>query len=180
MHLKLCPNNHINYIYNKKLSTKIKFSLTDNPCTICNLKNKSQYYCKECYAILCEICKKIHIINSNHKDIRTINEIDNFFLIHNEKFFLYCKTCEKEICKECINSKAHKGHEINELKTLNINKLKTNIYKYKKNFNKNLKKNKNCEIKNYKYNKRNYLSISEIEKKYKFVFNNISIYIIQL
>ena len=173
----LCPNNHINYIYNKKVSTKIKFSLTDIPCTICNLKNKSQYYCKECYAILCEICKKNHIINLNHKDIRTINEIDNICLIHNEKLILYCKTCEKEICKECINSKVHKGHEINELKTLNINKLKTNIYKYKKNFHKNLEKNKNSDIKYSKSHVSNYLSISQIEKKYKFISDNISIYI---
>ena len=173
----LCPNNHIKRIYNDKLITEIKFSLIDIPCTKCNLKNKSIYYCKECYAILCEMCKESHILNFNHKDIRTINEIDNICLMHNKNFYLYCKTCEIEICKECIKSKKHKDHEINELKTININKLKTNIKKYKNNFKKNVEKNKKTDIKNYKNNQSKYLSISKIEQKYKTLNNNIYTYI---
>ena len=136
----LCPNNHLKYIYNDTILKNNIFSLTDIPCKLCNIKNNSKYYCKECYSILCDICLNSHIINYNHKDIKTINEIDNICLTHNENFNLYCKTCELEICKECINSKIQKEHEINEIKTLNIIKIKNNVKKYKNNFHKNLEK----------------------------------------
>ena len=173
----LCPNNHIKRIYNETLQTEIKFSLNDIPCKNCNLKNKPQYYCKKCYSILCEICKENHILNLNHKDIIIINEIDNICLIHNKNYYAYCNTCEIVVCKECIKLKEHKGHEINELKTLGINKIKTDIIKYKKNFKKNLEKKRNSDIKNYKNNSSLYSSISEIEQKYKIITNHIYSYI---
>ena len=173
----LCPNNHIKRIYNEKLRKEIKFSLNDIPCKKCNIKYKSKYYCKECYAILCEKCKEIHFLNFNHKDIIIINEIDNMCLKHSQNFYLLCKTCEIAICKECIKSEEHKGHIINELKTLNINKIKTGVKKYKNNFKKNLEKNKKNDIEQYKINKSQYSSISEIEQKYQNITNNILIFL---
>ena len=173
----LCPNNHFKYIYNETILKNYTFSLTDIPCKICNQKKNSKYYFKECYSILCDVCLNNHILNCNHKDIRTINEIDNICLIHNENFNLYCKTCELDICKECINSKMHKEHEINELKTLDITEIKNDIKKYKNNFPKTLEKNKNDDIKNYKSNNSEYSSISEIEEEYELTSNNISRYI---
>ena len=173
----LCPNNHNKRIYNETLRSEIKFSLNDIPCKNCNLKNKSQYYCKKCFSILCEMCKENHTLNLNHKEIITINEIDNICLIHNKNYYAYCKTCEIVVCKDCFKLKEHKGHEINELKTLDINKLKTHIIKYKKNFKKNLEKKRNSDIKNYKNNSSLYSSISEIIQEYKIFTNHIYVYI---
>ncbi len=175
----LCPNSHLKYIYNETILKKNTFSLTDIPCKICNLKNNSKYYCKECYSILCDICLNKHITNYNHKDIKTIYEIDNICLIHNEKFNLYCKTCELEICKECFNSKVHKEHEINELKTLNIIKIKNDIKKYINNFKKKLEKKKIKEINNFKSNfsASDYSSIYGIEEDYKSASKNLSRYL---
>lgn len=173
----LCPNNHNQMIYNEELLSKIKFSLNEIPCRKCNIKNKSQHYCKECYAILCEKCKGDHIHNNNHKDIISINEIDNICLKHNEKFCLYCNNCNIEICKECINVKEHKGHEINNLNTITINELKTKVEQYQKHYGKNLEENKNEEIISYQEGKREYSSILEIEQEYKKYSNNVQIYI---
>ena len=173
----LCPNNHLKYIYNVKILENYMFSLADIPCKICNLKNNSKYYCKECYSIICDICLNKHINNYKHKDIKTIYEIDNICLVHNKKFNSYCKTCELEICTECFNSKMHKDHEINEIKTLNITKIKNDIKKYKKNFKKHLEKNKRLEINNFKSDFSKYSSISEIEEVYKLASKNISRYL---
>jgi len=164
-------------VYNQEWRSKTKFSLNEIPCTKCNIKNKSQYYCKECYAILCDKCKGNHIHNNNHKDIIPINEIDNICLKHNEKFCLYCNNCNIEICKECINTKEHNDHEINELNTITINELKTKVEQYQKHFGEKLEENKNEEIISYQDGNREYSSISEIEQIYNKYSNNVEIYI---
>ena len=71
----------------------------------------------------------------------------------------------------------HKEHEINEIKTLNITKIKNDIKKYKKNFKKHLEKNKILEINNFKSDFSKYSSISEIEEVYKLASKNISRYL---
>ena len=166
----ICPNNHFSIINNNITTNKIKFSLNDIPCIKCNKKDICQYYCKECYSILCETCKENHFLNSNHKNIKTINEIDNICIKHDQKFTLYCKNCNIEVCNQCIKCKEHEGHEINEIKTLNINKSKIRIKKYISNFPKNLDKDKQLEIKDFKQNINKYTSysyISKIEEKYE-------------
>ncbi len=54
------------------------------------------------------------------------------------KKILCCNNCEESICNECIKSQKHKGHEISEIKFLDLKNLKQKCMKFKKNLAKNL------------------------------------------
>lgn len=127
----LCPNKHSEIINYKQVK---KFSLDKIKCNECdNNNNKLEYYCKECFNILCNKCIKIHEERTNHKNIIDINTIDDNCLIHNDINILYCNNCEEDICNKCIKSQKHKGHEINELKLLDLKDLKNKCIKFKNN-----------------------------------------------
>ena len=84
-----------------------------------------------------------------------INILDDICLIHEENFILYCHDCEESLCKTCLKSERHKGHEINELKFLDLKNLKDKILKYKKNLSKNIEKAKLIDLISER-NKNNY------------------------
>ena len=143
----LCSNNHTEIMNNKSFK---KICLDEIKCNECHdVNNKSEYYCKECFNILCKKCKNIHQETKNHTNIIDINIIDDNCFIHNEKNILYCSSCEENICNNCLKSQKHKGHEINELKLLDLKNLKEKCMKIKKNLPKNLEKYK-LELIGYK------------------------------
>ena len=149
----LCSNNHTEIIYANKFK---KYCLKTIKCSECNdINNKSEYYCKECFNLICEKCKKIHLETKNHSNIIDINILDNNCFIHNEKNILCCNNCEESICNECIKSQKHKGHEINEIKFLDLKNLKQKCMKFKKNLAKNLEYYKLGLMEKNKYNFRN-------------------------
>ena len=126
----LCSNNHTEILKCKNIK---KICLNDKNCCECNdMNNKSEFYCKECFNIICNKCKKIHQETKNHKNIIDINIIDDNCFFHNEKNILYCNNCEESLCNLCIKSQNHKGHEICELKFLDLKKLEDNCNKLKK------------------------------------------------
>ena len=126
----LCSNNHTEILKCKNIK---KICLNDKNCCECNdLNNKSEFYCKECFNIICNKCKKIHQETKNHKNIIDINIIDDNCFFHNEKNILYCNNCEESLCNLCIKSQNQKGHEICELKFLDLKKLEDNCNKLKK------------------------------------------------
>ena len=142
----LCSNNHSKIINYKNIK---KFNLAQIKCNECNnINNQSEYYCTKCFNILCKSCKKIHQELKNHKNIIDINIIDNNCFIHNEVNILYCNNCEENICNKCIKSQKHKGHEINELKLLDLKDFKENCIKFKKNIGKKFEDLKLDIIKN--------------------------------
>ena len=149
----LCENNHTENIEFKDLK---KFCLKDKKCNEClNINNKSEYYCKECFNVICKNCAKLHQERKNHKKLINLNIIDDNCLIHEENIILYCHNCEESICNTCLKSEKHKGHKINELKFLDLKNLKHKILKYKKNLSKNIEKNKLVDIISER-NKNNY------------------------
>ena len=134
----LCPNNHTEILNYKKVK---KYCLNNINCSECNdINNKSEFYCKECFNIICNKCKKIHQETKNHKNIIDINIIDDNCFLHNEKNIVYCNNCEESLCNICLKSQNHKGHEINEIKLLDLNNLKEKCIKSKKNLAKKLEK----------------------------------------
>ena len=140
----LCKNNHTQNIEYKNLK---KFCLKEIKCNEClNINNKSEYYCKECFNVVCRICTKFHQERKKHKNLININIIDDICPIHEENIILYCHNCEESICNTCLKSEKHKGHEINELKFLDLKNLKDKILKYKKNLSKNIEKYKLVDL----------------------------------
>ena len=143
---RILPTDNFHFSTNKKSKNKIK-------CTLSNkIESKKSYkdFIKTknnnnqnlfSNVILKELLAK-NLINNELKPsiIQNNNYLENNNKIKQEK--KNSQLNEIEICKECIKSKEHKGHEINELKNININKLKNNIKKYKNNFKKNIEKNK--------------------------------------
>ena len=77
--------------------------------------------------------KKFTKKKKNHKNIIDINIIDDNCFLHNEKNILFCNNCEESLYNICIKSQNHKGHEICELKFLDLKKLKDKCIKFKKN-----------------------------------------------
>ena len=143
-----CSNNHTEIINLKDMK---KYCLNEIKCCECyDINHKSVYYCKNCFNIICEKCRIIHQEKNNHKSIIDINTIDDNCFIHNEKIILYCKNCEESIYNKCIKSQGHKGHEINEIKCLDLEKQKGECKKYKKNLPKNLENYRNELIKEKK------------------------------
>ena len=59
-----------------------------------------------------------------------------------KKNILFCNNCEESLCNICIKSQNHKGHETNEIKFLDLKKLKDKCIKFKKNLAKKLEKAK--------------------------------------
>ena len=164
-----CPNNHTETIFYKNMK---KYDLNEIKCNECkDINNKSLYYCRECYNIICKKCIKIHQEKQIHKNIIDINVIDDICYIHNEINILYCKTCEESICNKCIKSKKHKEHDINELKFLDLINLKKKCIKFRNKLSKNLeeyklrlfKQRKNEKLNDFKDNKEIKLYIKELK-----------------
>ena len=164
-----CPNNHTEIIYYKNMK---KYDLNKIKCNECNnTNNKSLYYCRECFNILCKNCKKIHQEKQIHKNIIDLNIIDDICYIHNEINIVYCKNCEESICNKCAKSEKHKEHEKNEIKLLDLINLKNKCIKFKKKLAKNLeeyklrlfKQRKNNHLNDFKNNNEIKLYIKELK-----------------
>ena len=126
----LCPNNHYERFKFNEYQKLNRFSLNNNKCKNCN-NNFAEYYCKECFYLLCNECKIFHEKNISHFMIIKINEIDTNCLAHNKESILYCKNCEIGLCKECIKLTKHKKHEFFQKKEINFDKLKSSLIKIK-------------------------------------------------
>ena len=149
-----------------------KYDLNKIKCNECNnTNNKSLYYWRECFNILCKNCKKIHQEKQIHKNIIDINIIDDICYIHNEINIVYCKNCEESICNKCIKSEKHKEHEKNEIKLLDLINLKNKCIKFKKKLSKYLeeyklrlfKSRKNNHLNDFKNNNEIKLYIKELK-----------------
>ena len=97
-------------------------------CEKCAGKSaKATSYCSECMQFICDLCVTIHRCWSDfqsHKVVslekfRISNTVDipeQFQLLtctlHSKKCTIYCETCKKEICHECIVG-THHGHMYN-------------------------------------------------------------------
>ena len=120
----VCPNNHeINPI---SLDLYLKEELNKNIfCSLCNKNNQLSklLYCKNCLSIICNNCSDKH--NSSHLIIK-YSDINIQCCLHQIKNNYICLTCNKDICKKCLESRVHINHKTqNKIKYLNL--LENNI-----------------------------------------------------
>ena len=129
--------------------------------------NELYYNCTECNSpieILSinekEYSIEFRCINNNHKLKMTIKEfIDKMKFYnnkninndtcktHNTNFERYCKNCKKHLCRECLISSDHIGHNIYNISEYQPSKTELNIIeniiKYYKKKNSYIRKRKN-------------------------------------
>ena len=91
-------------------------------CGNCHVTNATRY-CKECATVYCEECLIYHNkleVNISHNIIDIKNEATNVCrtkqeaimncTTHNKPLEMFCKTCQKLICKSCTTH-CHQNHE---------------------------------------------------------------------
>ena len=190
-----CKNNHISIIKLDKFQESQKVDLSKIRCDICNINNMGKsyehtfYYCLNCNANVCVLCKEKH--NINHFIVNY--ELKNYKCpIHYDSYFKYCRTCKINICMLC--NPTHSNHNLESFENLvsnpdnkrsELDKLKNEI----DNFNKNVKKIifglnqiiENMEnyynifnkiFNNYNVNNKNYYELKNINQ----INNNNNIY----
>ena len=119
-----CINRQIKeYIFLQKI-----YGIIESKCEKCTGKTaKAVYFCADCGRFICHLCVSIHKSwseFSSHKllTLSTLKECYQKYIpkssskskcIHHEKdCSVYCETCQKEICHECI-IKSHRSHHYN-------------------------------------------------------------------
>ena len=127
----LCPNKHLfDYSLNEFLNnSNKKYELKCSNCNKDNLNLNDIFYCKNCNLTICSDCIVNHI---DHTKL-SLDKINNYCFIHNEKLFdYYCENCKQNLCENCLE--AHKEH-------------KYKIRKLNKNFDNDDRLNNNNDIK---------------------------------
>ena len=127
-----CSNNHkekgkFNEIYCKLIQINI------NECSSKICKNKSKYYCIECYQLLCDECCKINNNNKHNHNLIDIKLIDKICFEHKETINSYCVFDKKNLCNFCednhntifLNNLFFSTSQIEEFKRL-VNEVKNN------------------------------------------------------
>ena len=101
----------------------------DNPCEKCtsSSNSKATNFCEGCNRFVCDLCVTIHRSwseFSTHKLVRISDLKENYqkyipdptvsstCLEHGKDCNLFCETCRKEVCHECI-IKGHRDHHYN-------------------------------------------------------------------
>ena len=101
-------------------------------CTACHSKEeKNDFFCYDCNHIYCNKC-----INNNHKKHKyiSLSKIDFYCIFHQkENFCAFCKECQINICKKCLEGKKHLNHNIIEYNKIMMNKTERNFLKDKLN-----------------------------------------------
>ena len=108
-----CPSGHIKKykfydFYNQfRAIPELNSSLN---CFICKrLNNLNNYFCGKCFNFLCRNCLIHHEKDFGHQII-SIQNINIYCSLHNEKYTMFCFECNKNCCEFChtIQTKAHK------------------------------------------------------------------------
>ena len=107
-----CPSGHIKKykfydFYNKfRAIPELNSSLS---CFICKrLNNLNNYFCGSCSNFLCSNCLIQHEKDFGHQII-SIQNINTYCPLHNEKYIMFCFECNKNCCEFChtIQTKTH-------------------------------------------------------------------------
>ena len=105
------------------------YGSADNPCEKCtsSSNSKATNFCEGCNRFVCDLCVTIHRSWSefaSHKLVHISDLKENYQKYipdptgcslcteHQKDCNLYCETCQKEICHECI-IKGHREHQYN-------------------------------------------------------------------
>ena len=145
----ICPKNH--------KETEIPF---ENFCSETYITVKEKIFCKKCQQEIKEtfyrftkkekkydLCKNCILANDSKKyaggNFVLVEQNNNKCKLHYLKFSYYCKTCNENLCKYCIEKTiVHKNHLIKEFENLIPSKEEIknneNILKEKMNINKKL------------------------------------------
>ena len=108
-----CPSNHIKKykfydFYNKfRAIPELNSSLN---CFICKRSNNlNNYFCGSCFNFLCSNCLIQHEKDFGHQII-SIQNINSYCSLHNEKYIMFCFECNKNCCEFChtMQTKKHK------------------------------------------------------------------------
>ena len=136
------------------LKTVVKSSsdMKQKQCTMCTEDDPPTSYCASCGKYLCDFCHKAHkrqVDFRSHKvtplselgpeDILTMEKPLHCQLHTGEVIKLYCKTCNKLICRDCtiVDHRAHEYGFISNLRPLvqqEVRKISTALQQRKQHF----------------------------------------------
>jgi hypothetical protein len=120
------------------LEKSLKKAQTLKVCEFCETNTNIEWKCIDCDLWMCDNCKKkLHIkvkLASKHnviarKDMGTQSKLKLKNIpckIHQIQFYcLFCKTCEKCVCPDCVSSIDHTQHDFQSLEEIHAEKTKT-------------------------------------------------------
>ncbi|KAK3104360.1 hypothetical protein FSP39_000278 [Pinctada imbricata] len=97
------------------------------PCDLCEDDENVNWFCKDCDQNLCDRCKRLHLRSNVSKShiVLSISEgfaigkrnLSNICREHDELFTFFCRTCDRNICSNCLSSE-HKKHDFVGLREL--------------------------------------------------------------
>eukprot|EP00760_Papus_ankaliazontas_P036151 PhM_4_TR8225/c0_g1_i1/m.5822 len=102
------------------LDSMIKLQKGLKSCVNCS-RSDAVVFCQDCGAPLCDSCSRT--IHSNavlrHHRIRNLHVAKqptpmDYCPSHREEVSVFCVTCRRWICRECLTSVQHRGHEMLE------------------------------------------------------------------
>ena len=154
-----CDEGHQNELkIDEFLKLSLNHSITDVTCSLChqynisplqsnldynnpnkigdNYNNPNYYlslkFCMECRNFFCKKCEKKHGNTfGNEHHLLPSSKLNTFCIEHDEPYSIYCKTCHKNLCNNCIGHDTHEMVSLNmiNIKSNEITKMKQNIWK---------------------------------------------------
>ena len=106
-------------------SRDFELAQTPKPCELCEAGTNIKFKCTDCSKFICERCRKIHsnVPTLAHHQIVEIKSTTDLHLIkskvhlesipceiHRKFHCLFCKTCSKLVCPDCITN-SHTKHD---------------------------------------------------------------------
>ena len=114
-----CKNNHSTILSLNHFKESQKIDLSQIKCNFCKNKNIGNsfdhifFYCRNCKANVCVLCKEKH--NKNHFIIN-YEQKDYTCPLHNDSYFKYCHDCKLNICMSC--NQMHINHRLEPFENL--------------------------------------------------------------
>ena len=117
-------------------SSSVKRAQVPKCCELCPLSTRIKWRCVECNMSLCDKCKKIHTrvqIAVPHEivDIKTpLHDVQPKVIVHNipchehkaKMTCLFCRTCDRLVCLDCVSS-THNKHNFEPMDKILSKKL---------------------------------------------------------
>ena len=107
----ICDNQHKNesHSYNSFLQNSL-INLNNLLCHECQKSEEGQsklLCCNKCFLFFCSDCNSKHTKETSHKDFISIDKMNDYCIIHNEKYKYFDNNKKRHLCQKCLDDIIH-------------------------------------------------------------------------